>query len=254
MAEPNGWIYPRDTKAGLRYDVIVEALDEDNMRRRRRRTFTTMREAKAGLAQMLAEARAGLTARRTAITLADAVAAWLETVRARRAEATFVSAELTARLHVLPDLGRIRVAAITPARVQRHYADLRARGVGARTQQLAHMVLSQTLRYAVRMGWTTRDVAALADTPQRTVQEIRIHDTRHTAATHMLAAGMQPHVVAEYLGHSVAVLLRTYAHVLQGQRTAVAAQVEALYFGDTTHDGGKTSKFTSINPEVSHDT
>ena len=44
---------------------------------------------------------------------------------------------------------------------------------------------------------------------------IRFHDARHTAATLMLSAGMNPKVVSERLGHAtIAITLDTYSHVL----------------------------------------
>jgi integrase len=45
---------------------------------------------------------------------------------------------------------------------------------------------------------------------------IRLHDARRTAATIMLAAGINPKVVSERLGHAtIAVTLDTYSHVPQ---------------------------------------
>jgi integrase len=54
---------------------------------------------------------------------------------------------------------------------------------------------------------------------------LRFHDLRHTAATTLLAQGVNPKVVSEMLGHSsVAFTLQTYSHVVEGmQRDAVRA-------------------------------
>jgi integrase len=44
---------------------------------------------------------------------------------------------------------------------------------------------------------------------------IRFHDTRHTAATLMLAGGIQVHVVSRILGHAnITTTLQSYAHLL----------------------------------------
>ena len=49
------------------------------------------------------------------------------------------------------------------------------------------------------------------------------HGLRHTAATLMLAAGVNPKVVQQRLGHAhVSVTLGTYAHVLPGHDRAAA--------------------------------
>jgi integrase len=43
---------------------------------------------------------------------------------------------------------------------------------------------------------------------------IRFHDCRHTAATIMLSHGIPPVIVAGMLGHSISILLTTYAHFI----------------------------------------
>ena len=59
---------------------------------------------------------------------------------------------------------------------------------------------------------------------------IRLHDTRHSAASLMLAAGVQVKVVSEMLGHaSPTITLSIYAHVMPGMaEDAGAALSEAL--------------------------
>jgi integrase len=61
---------------------------------------------------------------------------------------------------------------------------------------------------------------------------IRLHDLRHTHATHLLAAGGNVRVVSERLGHaSTAFTLDVYGHVLPGQQADAAAAVAALVDG-----------------------
>ena len=50
------------------------------------------------------------------------------------------------------------------------------------------------------------------------LRQIRLHDCRHTAATHMLRMGVPVNVVAAILGIDGAVVLRTYAHEVEGQK------------------------------------
>ncbi len=47
--------------------------------------------------------------------------------------------------------------------------------------------------------------------------QIRLHDLRHSHATHMLASGVHPKIAQERLGHSsVGITLDLYSHVLPG--------------------------------------
>lgn len=70
-------------------------------------------------------------------------------------------------------------------------------------------------------GYVTRDfqrVVKVAGLPHA-----RLHDARHAAASHMLAAGAPLAVVSERLGHAdTAITLRVYAHALPGQQREVA--------------------------------
>jgi integrase len=60
--------------------------------------------------------------------------------------------------------------------------------------------------------------------------EIHLHSLRHTAATHMLQAGVAPKIVQDQLGHAtLAMTMDTYGHVIPAQRDASADAVEALY-------------------------
>ena len=58
---------------------------------------------------------------------------------------------------------------------------------------------------------------------------IRLHDLRHTHATHLLAAGVNMKLVSERLGHAtVGFTLDVYGHVMPGQQADAAAAVAAL--------------------------
>jgi len=60
------------------------------------------------------------------------------------------------------------------------------------------------------------------------LSRIRLHDTRHTAASLMLAAGEPVKVVSEMLGHSsVTITLDTYAHLLPGMAEKAGAALSA---------------------------
>ena len=57
---------------------------------------------------------------------------------------------------------------------------------------------------------------------------IRFHDRRHTAATLLLAQGVDPRTIMETLGHSqINLTLNTYSHVLPALQGAAAAKMDA---------------------------
>ena len=63
------------------------------------------------------------------------------------------------------------------------------------------------------------------------VKKIKFHGLRHTAATLMLAAGVAPHVAADRLGHSVAMLLQVYTHVVGAMKEDAAARLGEVLAG-----------------------
>jgi integrase len=59
------------------------------------------------------------------------------------------------------------------------------------------------------------------------------HDCRHTAVTIMLSHGIPPVIVAGMLGHSISILLNTYAHyipTMQDQAAQPARKSSSLGF------------------------
>ena len=61
---------------------------------------------------------------------------------------------------------------------------------------------------------------------------IRLYDLRHSCATLLLAAGENPKVVSERLGHaSITLTLDTYSHVLPGMQESASYKLGVMLFG-----------------------
>lgn len=59
--------------------------------------------------------------------------------------------------------------------------------------------------------------------------DIRFHDLRHTAATLLLAQGVDPRTIMETLGHSqISLTMNTYSHVLPALQAEAAARLDAV--------------------------
>jgi integrase len=56
----------------------------------------------------------------------------------------------------------------------------------------------------------------------------RVHDLRHSAATWLLAAGVDRLIVMSWLGHSQASMTMRYQHVMSSMMTDAAARFEAF--------------------------
>lgn len=79
-----------------------------------------------------------------------------------------------------------------------------------------------------------RDMTYLSYTFHRGLQlaglpRLRIHDLRHTAATHLMNKHVHPKVVQELLGHStIAITLDTYSHVLPALAKDASVHMSSL--------------------------
>ena len=74
-------------------------------------------------------------------------------------------------------------------------------------------------------NWRRDHVNPACDTAQ--LGSVRPYDLRHTFASLLLAEGRAIHYVAEQLGHSAEMTLRTYGHVIAEYRERQAIDAEA---------------------------
>jgi integrase len=65
------------------------------------------------------------------------------------------------------------------------------------------------------------------------IRQVRVHDARHTAATLLLAQGVDQRVVMEILGHSQISMTSKYAHVLPQLMTDAAERIGRALWGET---------------------
>ena len=78
-----------------------------------------------------------------------------------------------------------------------------------------------------RRVWDIARKAALAQDQYASPLAKRPYDLRHACVSTWLAAGVSPTQVARWAGHSVSILLRVYAHCVEGQETTAFRQIEA---------------------------
>jgi integrase len=69
------------------------------------------------------------------------------------------------RSHIAPELGSIRLTALTPQRVQAFYAERQKQGLSPTTVNHIHNLLHRALEQGVRWGMVPRNVTDLVDPP-----------------------------------------------------------------------------------------
>lgn len=76
--------------------------------------------------------------------------------------------------------------------------------------------------------WAEARTRALTPAQQSSALAKRPYDLRHAAVSTWLSSGVEPQVVAQRAGHSVAVLFRVYAKCLDGAAATANARIEAM--------------------------
>ena len=86
---------------------------------------------------------------------------------------TYVRYQELVRLHIVPEIGRVTLAKLTPQHVERMMAGVAKKGVAPRTVSHCRAVLRNSLNHAMRHSLVGRNVASLAEAPKVPEPEIR---------------------------------------------------------------------------------
>jgi integrase len=79
---------------------------------------------------------------------------------------TIESYESIIRLHLKPEIGNVKLSALTPAHLQTLYSNKIQSGLSKRTVQYIHAVIHRALKQALKWGLTVRNVADAVDAPK----------------------------------------------------------------------------------------
>jgi len=144
-------------------------------RRRRRSFYGATRQEVARKLQAAQRALAdGLPLPGQRQTVGDFLEVWLKDSVARKVRPrTLQRYQEIIRLHLVPRLGRIPLAKLTPAHVERMMNDALAQGASPRSACHHRAVLRTALNVAMRWGLLGRNVASLAGPPRVPEREIR---------------------------------------------------------------------------------
>jgi integrase len=145
--------------------------------KRQRKTFygKTRRNVQERMTKALGEVHAGLPVRSDdRETVADYLARWLTVSAAQRVRPrTLAGYRQIADNHLIPAIGRVPVAKLTPGHVQAMLNARAAAGSKPQTVRNIHAVLRRALTQATRWGVVPRNVATLVDLPRVDRHEVR---------------------------------------------------------------------------------
>ncbi len=162
--------------------------------------FATAKEARAAMHKVLGEVSQGLVTATPAGTVGEYLEEWLDTYtrsgKIKRSTAAKCADHVHS--HLIPRIGHIRLAKLTPAHVARLYADLLSagearhmsgRGLSPKSVRNIHGTLNKALGDAVKFGRLPRNVAAVVDLPRYQPRDIE---------------AWNEHELADFLGTAIA--------------------------------------------------
>jgi integrase len=149
----------------------------------------TQKECREWLKETLAQVEDGLTVEGSKATLASYLKRWLETAKPTLHPNTWEQYERIARLHILPDLGRLRLKDLRPDHIQALYSAKLDGGLGPVTVRHAHAILHRALGQAVKWGLLRRNPADAVDKPKLARREMQTLSLDQAQALFAVAKG-----------------------------------------------------------------
>ena len=152
------------------WQIIVPAGTDPITGKKRQKTETvkgTKREAEQRLAEMLHEINMDTYVSPSKETVAEFLGSWLNDHAATHLRiSSFQTYRFRMETYIIPALGRHRVQELSPRQIGAFESELIRGGLGAQTVVHCHRLLSQALKWGVRMGSLKRNVADLVDPPR----------------------------------------------------------------------------------------
>lgn len=163
-------------RRGDRYYVVVDVRDADGSRRRKWHSgFASRREAEAFLAKTVHELATGRYVEPSRVTVGSYLLdEWLPASAARVRPTTLASYQQSLTTLLLPILGDVRLAELSPVMLTKLYGELLRRGsrhpaargpLKARTVRYLHTIITRALNDAVRWQYLQANPAAGAMPP-----------------------------------------------------------------------------------------
>ena len=173
----------------------------------------------------------GLAAPHRTGTLADFLRAWVRSLEGTVRPTPVAQYRGDLRCHVIPRLGRVPLARLTPQHLQELYSELRTAGLSPMSIRYVHAELHRALEQAVRWDAVPCNVASLVDPPQaprRPLQTLAPEQVRRLLAAAEGDRFEALYVLAVTTGMRRGELLglRWVDVDLQGQALAVTASLQ----------------------------
>ena len=168
----SGTVYPRKNKQGKIIGYRGSYFAPDG----KRRYVSAKRkgDAERALRQAMTDADRGLVFEAGTLTVENYLNRWLtDSVKDTVRGTTYERYEQITRKHIVPEVGSLKLKALTPAHVRGLYKSKLESGLSPRTVQYIHVTLHKALKQAVWDGLVPRNSTEAVKPPQVGREEIR---------------------------------------------------------------------------------
>lgn len=138
----------------------------------------TRQEAAKKLAEAQRAHHDGMLPADGRVTVSAFAKEWLEGVKTSVRPKTVEAYEWAVQTHIVPRIGRLKMAKVQPVHLERAYADMRSAGKAPKTVRSVHTTAHTFFGKAVRLGLIPRNPASLADVPKVPRREPPMFDQR----------------------------------------------------------------------------
>ena len=169
----HGSIQKRVGKRGVTWTAVVD-LPRDPVsgkRRQKRISANTKREVERLSAELIQSVASNHYADAGRMTMAQYLEQWHESTASKVRDTTHRRYGDLIRLHVVPVIGHIKLAKLSPLDVQHLYEDRLSAGLSSSTVAMIHNVLHNALKQALRWGLVSRNVTEMVDAPREAESE-----------------------------------------------------------------------------------
>lgn len=158
---------------GLWIAMVSVGYKADGKRRRRAVYGKTKQEVQRKLQELGLLASQGCIGDTAAMTVATLLKQWHDAKRAEIQPATHLRYGIIVRKHLVPRIGKLRLASIAPVHVEQLYREMERDGISPRNRQLAGVLLSNAMTYAVRLKLIPHNPAREIRKPRAVRRELK---------------------------------------------------------------------------------
>jgi integrase len=153
--------------------VVGEWEDTDGRTRYMTSTKMGKREMSAAIRKKLEDRDNGVAFDSENLTVEAYTGRWLESMQDTVGLRTYQRSEETARLHIIPALGKVKLDKITAMQLDGLYRKKLKEGLSPRSVQIIHATAHKMLKQAVRWRMVHENVAEHATPPKTTSREMQ---------------------------------------------------------------------------------